>query len=147
MQTERVTEIAQRTDRSRLFTAASGWHDKPCGDIIDMHVYPGPGKHSIIASLSCPVPCANSAAFAKSLLTCMFTWGLPSVRHGGPHLNPPSPLKRRMFVLAMNAAALLTHAPIFATKQGQWDTFQFQCLEKHTAMQVCPITTSPSCCA
>ena len=44
LQTERVTAIAQRTDRSRLVTGASGWHDKPCGDIIDMHVYPGPGK-------------------------------------------------------------------------------------------------------
>lgn len=44
LQTERVTEIAKRTDRSRLVTAASGWHDKPCGDIIDMHVYPGPGE-------------------------------------------------------------------------------------------------------
>lgn len=41
-ETERVTELAKSVDPSRLVSGASGWHDKPCGDIIDMHAYLGP---------------------------------------------------------------------------------------------------------
>ena len=39
--------------RSRLVNNASGWTDKKCGDVIDMHTYPGPGS---------PKPEANRAA-------------------------------------------------------------------------------------
>ena len=31
-------------DPSRLVNNASGWTDKHCGDVIDMHNYPGPGS-------------------------------------------------------------------------------------------------------
>lgn len=43
VQTERLTELAKSVDPSRLVSGASGWHDKPVGDIIDMHIYLGPG--------------------------------------------------------------------------------------------------------
>ena len=46
MQTERLTELAKSVDPSRLVSGASGWHDKPVGDIIDMHIYLGPGQPS-----------------------------------------------------------------------------------------------------
>lgn len=48
LQTERLTDLAKRTDPSRLVCCASGWHDKPVGDIIDMHIYVGPGQHPVI---------------------------------------------------------------------------------------------------
>lgn len=51
MQTERVTELAKSVDPSRLVSGASGWHDKPCGDIIDMHAYLGPGQPSLLVLL------------------------------------------------------------------------------------------------
>ncbi|DBB10511.1 hypothetical protein WJX82_011175 [Trebouxia sp. C0006] len=41
-ETERLTELAKSVDPSRLVSGASGWHDKPVGDIIDMHIYLGP---------------------------------------------------------------------------------------------------------
>lgn len=44
MQTERLSELAKGVDPSRLVSGASGWHDKPVGDIIDMHIYLGPGN-------------------------------------------------------------------------------------------------------
>ena len=40
-------------DPSRLVNNASGWTDKNCGDVIDVHNYPGPGS---------PVPEENRAA-------------------------------------------------------------------------------------
>lgn len=46
VQTERLTELAKSVDPSRLVSGASGWHDKPVGDIIDMHIYLGPGHPS-----------------------------------------------------------------------------------------------------
>ena len=46
VQTERLTELAKSVDPSRLVSGASGWHDKPVGDIIDMHIYLGPGHTS-----------------------------------------------------------------------------------------------------
>ena len=41
--TERLTALTKQLDPSRLASNASGWTDKKCGDILDMHKYPGPG--------------------------------------------------------------------------------------------------------
>jgi hypothetical protein len=42
--TERVVELVKKRDPSRLVDPASGWNDYPCGDVHDIHVYPGPGS-------------------------------------------------------------------------------------------------------
>ncbi|MGD0092168.1 MAG: sugar-binding domain-containing protein [Planctomycetota bacterium] len=42
--TERLTAWVKEFDPSRLVNNASGWTDKKCGDVIDMHNYPGPGS-------------------------------------------------------------------------------------------------------
>jgi hypothetical protein len=42
--TERLTAWVKKADPSRLVSNASGWTDKACGDVIDMHNYPGPGS-------------------------------------------------------------------------------------------------------
>ncbi len=42
--TERLTKWVKEMDPSRLVNNASGWTDKNCGDVIDMHNYPGPGS-------------------------------------------------------------------------------------------------------
>ncbi|MGA2863578.1 MAG: sugar-binding domain-containing protein [Verrucomicrobiota bacterium] len=42
--TERLTAWVKRMDPSRLVNNASGWTDQKCGDVIDMHNYPGPGS-------------------------------------------------------------------------------------------------------
>ncbi|MCY3024354.1 MAG: glycoside hydrolase family 2 [Planctomycetota bacterium] len=42
--TERLTKWVKDFDPSRLVNNASGWTDKKCGDVIDMHAYPGPGS-------------------------------------------------------------------------------------------------------
>ncbi|MFO0947601.1 MAG: glycoside hydrolase family 2 TIM barrel-domain containing protein [Planctomycetota bacterium] len=41
--TERLTQWVKDRDPSRLVNDASGWTDKKVGDVIDRHVYPGPG--------------------------------------------------------------------------------------------------------
>lgn len=41
--TERLTDWVKERDPSRLVINASGWHDRKVGDVIDRHVYPGPG--------------------------------------------------------------------------------------------------------
>ena len=38
-----VTNWTKKYDPSRLVNPASGWNDYPAGDVIDAHVYPGPG--------------------------------------------------------------------------------------------------------
>ena len=38
-----MTQLVKETDSSRLVCCASGWDDKPVGDIVDMHKYVGPG--------------------------------------------------------------------------------------------------------
>jgi hypothetical protein len=40
--TEAVTAEVKRLDPTRLVNNASGWTDKKVGDVIDIHVYPGP---------------------------------------------------------------------------------------------------------
>ncbi|MCX7800238.1 MAG: hypothetical protein N2109_07850 [Fimbriimonadales bacterium] len=40
--TERLTSFAKSLDPSRLVNNASGWTDHGVGDVVDIHVYPGP---------------------------------------------------------------------------------------------------------
>ena len=40
--TEALVAAVKELDPSRLVNNASGWTDKKCGDVIDMHSYPGP---------------------------------------------------------------------------------------------------------
>ncbi|MFO1054924.1 MAG: glycoside hydrolase family 2 TIM barrel-domain containing protein [Planctomycetota bacterium] len=41
--TERYVELVRKLDPTRLVSNASGWTDRRCGDLIDLHQYPGPG--------------------------------------------------------------------------------------------------------
>jgi Glycosyl hydrolases family 2, TIM barrel domain/Glycosyl hydrolases family 2, sugar binding domain/Glycosyl hydrolases family 2 len=41
--TKRITEWTKKHDPTRLVNCASGWNDMNCGDVHDIHVYPGPG--------------------------------------------------------------------------------------------------------
>ncbi len=41
--TERVTRWTENYDPSRLIDSPSGWADRKVGDMIDVHLYPGPG--------------------------------------------------------------------------------------------------------
>ena len=41
--TVKVAEYIKGEDPTRLVDAASGWTDRICGDMHDMHMYPGPG--------------------------------------------------------------------------------------------------------
>ncbi|MCT2589938.1 AbfB domain-containing protein [Streptomyces sp. N2-109] len=40
----RIADMVKGWDSSRLVTGASGWHDTGNGDIVDSHVYVGPGR-------------------------------------------------------------------------------------------------------
>lgn len=42
--TEQLVAAVKALDPSRLVNNCSGDHDKKCGDVIDIHVYPGPGS-------------------------------------------------------------------------------------------------------
>jgi beta-galactosidase/beta-glucuronidase len=39
-----MTKWVKGLDPTRLVSNASGWHDRACGDVVDMHNYPGPGS-------------------------------------------------------------------------------------------------------
>lgn len=41
--TPRVVDLVKKLDPSRLVNNASGWTDNKVGDVLDVHVYPGPG--------------------------------------------------------------------------------------------------------
>lgn len=41
--TPRVVEFVKKLDPTRLVNNASGWTDAGVGDVLDIHVYPGPG--------------------------------------------------------------------------------------------------------
>jgi beta-galactosidase/beta-glucuronidase len=41
--TVRLTDMVKKLDPTRLVNNASGWDDRRCGDVIDLHKYPGPG--------------------------------------------------------------------------------------------------------
>ncbi len=45
--TKRITEWTKKTDPTRLVNNASGWHDMNVGDVVDAHIYPGPGAPAI----------------------------------------------------------------------------------------------------
>lgn len=51
--TERITEQVRRWDPTRLVNNPSGWTDRGVGDMMDIHVYPGPAS---------PKPETNRAA-------------------------------------------------------------------------------------
>jgi hypothetical protein len=51
--TKALVDLVRKLDPSRLVNNASGWADHKCGDVIDMHKYPGPGS---------PMPEENRAA-------------------------------------------------------------------------------------
>jgi hypothetical protein len=51
--TPRYVKLVKSLDPTRLVDNASGWTDQNCGDVIDMHNYPGPGS---------PEPSAKRAA-------------------------------------------------------------------------------------
>ncbi|MCX7007060.1 MAG: glycoside hydrolase family 2 [Kiritimatiellaeota bacterium] len=51
--TKEICDWIKQLDPTRLVDNASGWHDVPAGDVIDMHNYPGPG---------CPKPDGKRAA-------------------------------------------------------------------------------------
>jgi beta-galactosidase/beta-glucuronidase len=42
--TGQLTDWVKKMDPTRLASNASGWNDRHCGDIVDMHNYPGPGS-------------------------------------------------------------------------------------------------------
>ncbi|MBQ3822433.1 MAG: glycoside hydrolase family 2 [Thermoguttaceae bacterium] len=41
--TPRIVALCRTLDPTRLVDCTSGWSDRPCGDVHDMHNYPGPG--------------------------------------------------------------------------------------------------------
>jgi len=43
-ETKKWVDLVRKLDPSRLVNNASGWADHKCGDVIDMHKYPGPGS-------------------------------------------------------------------------------------------------------
>jgi hypothetical protein len=42
--TPRIVDLIKKLDPTRLVDNISGWFDRNCGDVIDMHNYPGPGS-------------------------------------------------------------------------------------------------------
>jgi hypothetical protein len=48
--TERVTDWVKKYDSSRLVDSPSGWTDRGVGDVIDVHIYPGPGMEAAEAN-------------------------------------------------------------------------------------------------
>ncbi len=47
---ERIAAWTKKLDTTRLVNNASGWFDKKCGDIVDMHNYNGPGMFPMEAN-------------------------------------------------------------------------------------------------
>lgn len=45
--TPELVEAVQHDDPSRLVSNASGWTDAKCGDVMDIHVYPGPNAPAV----------------------------------------------------------------------------------------------------
>ncbi len=80
--TERLTAHVKQLDPTRLANNASGWTDKQAGDVLDIHVYPGPGAPTPIRPG--PACWANSAGWA---------WGstdTPGKRKPGATRAPPA---------------------------------------------------------
>jgi len=45
--TPRLVQMVKQRDPNRLVNNASGWTDQKCGDVMDMHNYPGPGMPGV----------------------------------------------------------------------------------------------------
>lgn len=45
--TERVTQWVTAYDPSRIVDSPSGWSDRGVGDLVDIHIYPGPGMEPV----------------------------------------------------------------------------------------------------
>lgn len=45
--TKRVTEWVENYDKSRIIDSPSGWADRGVGDVVDVHLYPGPGMKPV----------------------------------------------------------------------------------------------------
>lgn len=43
-----VVKWTKKRDPTRLVDCASGWADRPCGDVKDMHAYPGPNRPEVL---------------------------------------------------------------------------------------------------
>jgi hypothetical protein len=46
-QTPELVQLVKTLDKKRLVSNASGWTDEKCGDVMDVHVYPGPGAPKV----------------------------------------------------------------------------------------------------
>ncbi|MDO4575877.1 MAG: glycoside hydrolase family 2 TIM barrel-domain containing protein [Planctomycetia bacterium] len=44
----KVVQWTKDRDPTRLVDCASGWSDRPCGDVKDMHSYPGPDRPEVL---------------------------------------------------------------------------------------------------
>jgi hypothetical protein len=49
-QTRELAQFVKGLDPSRLVSNASGWTDERCGDVIDVHAYPGPAAPAVEAA-------------------------------------------------------------------------------------------------
>ncbi|MCK9316374.1 MAG: DUF4965 domain-containing protein [Verrucomicrobia bacterium] len=45
--TPRITQLVKKWDPTRLVNNTSGWADRNVGDVMDIHVYPGPGAPAL----------------------------------------------------------------------------------------------------
>ena len=45
--TPRLVQMVKQRDPNRIVSNASGWTDMKCGDVMDMHNYPGPGMPGV----------------------------------------------------------------------------------------------------
>jgi hypothetical protein len=48
-----IADWIKQYDPTRLVNEASGWHDNGCGEISDMHKYPGPGMRPVEEKRAC----------------------------------------------------------------------------------------------
>jgi hypothetical protein len=48
-----IADWIKQYDPSRLVNEASGWHNNGCGDVSDMHKYPGPGMRPLEERRAC----------------------------------------------------------------------------------------------
>ncbi|HLQ38125.1 MAG TPA: glycoside hydrolase family 2 TIM barrel-domain containing protein, partial [Planctomycetota bacterium] len=49
-ETQRYVDLVRQLDPTRLVGNASGWTDQKCGDVIDVHSYPGPAMAPVEAA-------------------------------------------------------------------------------------------------
>jgi hypothetical protein len=98
--TQRIAALVKKHDPSRLVDCASGWNDYPCGDVHDIHVYPGPGS---------PQPEENRAAVLgefgglglalKGHTWDSKTWSYRGVKDGADLTRKYEQLMRKVYLL------------------------------------------------